>query len=157
MAATRGFSCMPAAFLNLSRVILEQPTKIRVGHSLKTAKASDRCPVSTSAARLLAGRWPRYKPELLKQGESVEHQIERHVFPIPEAQYLDVSDVDGTTGCRDIAASSMQDAVVRASKCAFFNNDIIDYMNSLHVYVSVREGREPTAVELATGHLALAT
>jgi hypothetical protein len=51
----------------------------------------------------------------------------------------------------------MQDAVVRASKCAFFNNDIIDYMNSLHVYVSVREGREPTAVELATGHLALAT
>src|SRR6476620_2201772 len=89
--------------------------------------------------------------------ESIEHQIERYVLPVPELQYLDVSALDGTTGCEDIAASSMQDAVVRASKCAFFNNDIIDYMNSLHVYVSVREGREPTAVELATGHLALAT
>src|SRR5689334_23502007 len=68
-------------------------------------------------------RWNQAK--LLEHRKPVEHQIERDMLAVPEAEHLDISDSDGATGRWNFAHRAFQYAVVGACERAFLNSDIV--------------------------------
>src|SRR5690349_9859333 len=99
----------------------------------------------TSAFALRRGR---NQPELLEHQESIEHQVERHMFAVAKPQHLDVVHADGATGRLDVTHRSMEDAVVGTAEGALLDGHVVEDVDFADVDVSVRKGVQPAAIKL---------
>jgi hypothetical protein len=93
---------------------------------------------------------------LLEHQKPIEHQVERSVFAIAEAEYLYVVQYDRAASWRDILCTTSKNATVRTCECAFLYCDIIQYVEAMDLDVRVRKGDKPAPIELHTGRLSLA-
>ena len=80
--------------------------------------------------------------ELLEHQEPVEHQVERDVLAVAEAQHLDVVEADGAAGWWDVAGRGVEDAVVGPGERAFLDGDVVDEVHVVDLDVRVGEGAE---------------
>jgi hypothetical protein len=106
---------------------------------------------------LQGGSGPRRRDEaeLFEHREPIEHQVERDMLPIPEAQHLDISDPDGASGRRDVPRRSVKDAVVSAAECTLLDGHVVEDVKVVHIDMCVRKGAEPAAEEFSASFLAL--
>src|SRR5262245_32708311 len=96
-----------------------------------------------------------YSPELREQAEPVEHQVERDVLAIAEAEHLDVADRDGAAGPRHLAGRAAQNARVRPAERSLLDGNVAGDVQGVDVHVRVRKGAEPAAEEFGACLLAL--
>src|SRR5262249_47919307 len=136
----------------------DQPARVVEGDLL------DQVAREAGHRRLLQGKRPRLRggcrrgdeAELLEHQEAVEHQVERAVLAVAEAEHLDVVHLDRTAGWRYVAHGAAEHPVVRSGECALLDGDVVDDVQAVDLHVRVWEGGEPAAVELDAGGLSLA-
>src|SRR6478736_8379316 len=78
--------------------------------------------------------------ELLEHQKPVEHQVERDVLAVAEAEHLNVVHLYGAAGWWDVAHGTMKDAVVLPRECALLNGEVVDDVNAVDLDVRVRKG-----------------
>src|SRR4029453_10140410 len=73
--------------------------------------------------------------ELLEHQEPVEHQVERDVLAIAEAEHLDIVQPDGAAGWGDVAHRAVKEAVLIPRECALLDGEVADDVNAVDLDV----------------------
>ena len=63
--------------------------------------------------------------ELLDHLQPVEHQVERDVLPLAEAEHLGVVQIDGAPGRLELAHGAVEDAVMGPGERALLDRDVL--------------------------------
>lgn len=83
--------------------------------------------------------------ELLDHLQPVEHQVERDVLPLAEAEHLDVVQIDGAPGRLELAHGAVEDTVMGPGERALLDGDVIDDLNVIDLDVGVGDARNQPA------------